>query len=379
MSMISAVNSAPARSDATRPVSVVHLVLNLNIGGLERVVYDLVRCADRERFTVQVLCLGETGPLGSAIEELGITVESLDIYRKGPLAAVIALARRLRTLRPDVLHTHNAVPHLIGAPAARLSGVPTVVHTRHGRHLYQGWKTGLMNRLACRLTNRMVAVSSDAAEVSCNHDGVSRHSVDVIWNGIDVSQFPLRAQTASAASRRAIHVSRLADDIKDQRTLLRAARIVADAEPEFILDIVGDGPDRAPLEALSEELSLQSHVRFLGYRRDVRDLLSDADVFVLSSLTEGLSISILEAMAVGLPVVATNVGGNPEVVVEEETGLLVPARSPEELASALLRVFRQPNWGAQLGAAGRRRVEQHFDLRQVAAKYEELYLRLISG
>lgn len=362
---------------ASAPVSIVHLVHTLHLGGLEKVVYDLVRCTDREAFSLRVICLGEIGALGSQVEACGVPVETLDVYDKGPLAGIRALSRRLRALRPDVLHTHNSIPHLVGAPAARLCGVPAVVHTRHGRHLFRGWKTGLVNRLACRWTQRMVAVSEDAARIARKHDRVPESKLLVVWNGIDLRDYPKRDRQASSAPRPAMHVARLNDDIKDQSTLLRAARLVADKRPDFRLDIVGDGPDRGALEALSNELKLAAHVRFLGYRLDVNDMLAEGGMFVLSSLTEGLSISLLEAMAAGLPVVATDVGGNPEVVANGVTGLLVPARTPEALAAAMLKLLQDPARAEQMGAAGRRRVEEHFDLQKVARKYEQIYRCLL--
>ena len=152
---------------------------------------------------------------------------------------------------------------------------------------------------------------------------------------------------------------------------VNAVRIVADKQPDFVLDIVGDGPDRPDLEALCDELRLRAHVNFIGFRDDVHHFLSQAEFFVLSSVTEGVSITLLEAAASGLPIVATNVGGNPEVTVHGETGLLVPPRSPEALALAMLEMLKDSNRARRMGIAGRRRVEQHFDLRRSVARYEE--------
>lgn len=376
--------NAPAIADAPRPrssstprrpISVVHMVLSVNIGGLEKVVYDLVRSVDRRRFPARILCLSEVGALGPAFEKIGVPVESLGVHDQGPLRGIRAAARRLRELRPDILHTHNSVPHLVGAPAGWLGGVPVVVHTRHGRHLFKGWKERLANGLASRLTRHVVAVSNDAADVARKCDRIPEEKLDIIWNGIDLDEHPASRGIARRGSR-AIHVARLEETVKDQSTLLRAVRIVADAEPQFAIDIVGDGPSRAALEALCDELRLRRHVHFLGPRHDVRKLLEQSCLFALSSTSEGLSISVLEAMAAGLPVVATDVGGNPEVVIHGETGLLVPARSPEKLAAAVLELWRDFQRAERMGQAGRVRVEEHFDLRRVAAKYEALYSRL---
>jgi len=165
--------------------------------------------------------------------------------------------------------------------------------------------------------------------------------------------------------------------IKDQATLLRAARLVADADPEFRLDIIGDGPARGELLALREDLSLGDRVCFLGERMDVAGCLAACDLFVLSSETEGLSLTLLEAMAAGLPIVATAVGGNREVVVEGETGLLVPAKSPQALAHAIRCLLCDPARLLRMGRAARAQVEKEFDMRQVVVKYETLYRELL--
>jgi glycosyltransferase involved in cell wall biosynthesis len=360
-----------------RPLNVVHLVLTLNIGGLEKVVYDLVRPVEPDRFKMRVLCLDEIGALGPTFERIGVPVEGLGVHAKGPLHGILSVARRLRKLQPDVLHTHNAAAHIVGAPAARWSRVPVVVHTRHGLYSIHGWRTNLANRMATWLTDRVVAVSGSAAEVSRTVDGVPASRLAVIRNGVDLCRYRQRAHRTAGAVWKAIHAARLVYPAKDQRTLLRAARLVVDKRPDFRIDIVGDGPDRPTLEELRDKLQLQSQVRFLGFRHDVQDLLAEADLFVLSSTTEGLPITILEAMAAGLPIVSTDAGGIPEVVAHGQTGLLVPPQSPADLAAAILELMRDPQRAAEMGSAGRRHVENECDIRAVKARYEDLYRTLL--
>jgi glycosyltransferase involved in cell wall biosynthesis len=233
-----------------------------------------------------------------------------------------------------------------------------------------------LNRLAALLSDCVVSVSADAAHVARELERVPAHKLRLLRNGIDVSAFSVGSSKAKTGQR-VIHVARL-NIIKDQPTLLRAARLVADALPGFRLDIVGDGPERAALLALRNELQLQEHVAFLGERADVPELLAAADVFVLPSVGEGLSMTLLEAMASSLPVVCTDVGGNPEVVAAGETGLLVPPQQPAALAAALLALLRDPARARRLGAAGRHRVEVEFDVRRVVASYEALYRALLA-
>lgn len=359
-------------------IKIVHLVSTLGIGGLEMVVLDLARNADRDAFQLHVFCLGEIGALEPRFEAIGVPVESLNWSRRGRSRVILRLFKRLRELRPDVLHTHNPDPHLIGSLAAALARVPVLVHTKHGRNYPNRPRAVRANRIASRLTNCIVPVSHDAARVARDVERVSPRKLHVIHNGVDLRRFAAPQRPERKPVSRAVHVARL-NIIKDQESLLRAARIVCDAAPDFRLELIGDGPKRAELEALHGELKLGDRVRFAGFRDDVQRILSESDLFILSSISEGISITLLEAMAAGLPVVATDVGGNPEIVVDGETGLLAPARSPEKLAAAILELIHDPERASRMGQAGRRRVEEEFDVRRVARKYEDIYVSCLDA
>jgi sugar transferase (PEP-CTERM/EpsH1 system associated) len=356
-------------------LSVVHLVLSLNIGGLEMVVLNLVQHIDRSRFHVRVLCLQELGLLADRCRAMGIPIESLECRQQSKIQTLKRLKRRLAALRPDILHTHNPSPHIFGAVAARLTGVPVVIHTKHGRNYPSAFISVALNRLAASLSDSVVAVSEDAGRVASQVERIPARKLLVIRNGIELPPCPASSTANPTQGKRAVHVARL-HPIKDQATLLRAARIVADVEPTFHLDIVGDGPAAAELATLTGRLNLSQHVRFLGYRSDVEAMLAGADMFVLSSVSEGISLTLLEAMAAGLAVVATDVGGNREVIARSETGLLVTAQSPEALAEAILTLLRDPALARAMGQAGRQRVERLFDLRQTVSQYELLYSQL---
>jgi sugar transferase (PEP-CTERM/EpsH1 system associated) len=361
---------------STSSIRVAHLVNHLDVGGLENVVFNLVRFADRSRIQPSVICLHGKGTLAPRVEKLGIEVKTLNGTGVSRLRLMGRLIRQLRRDGINVLHTHNPMPHLLGAPAALAARVPVLVHTKHGRNRPSNRRLVRLNRMASWLSNKIVGVSRDSIDVARNVERVSPGKLELIHNGIDLEAFRPAHTPRDAAA--AIHVARL-NPIKDQPTLLQAVRRVADSMPNFRLQIVGDGAERARLEEISRQLQLQDHVYFLGERSDVSELLARAGLFVLSSVSEGLSLTLLEAMAGGLPVVATNVGGNAEVVVEGETGLLTPPRSPELLAEAMLALMRDPNRAKRMGEAGRRRVEREFDARQVARRYESLYARLLFG
>ena len=194
-----------------------------------------------------------------------------------------------------------------------------------------------------------------------------------IWNGIDLSDF---AYTGPVAAPIAISVARLSAE-KDFPTLLRAVAIAIQQVPDLQLKLVGDGAERTMLEGLTRELGITSCVEFLGERTDVPKLLTQAGFFVSSSLTEGISLTLLEAMAVGLPVVATSVGGNSEIVADGLTGQLVPPADPAALATAIVTMCRNAADWPTLGQAGRARVAQHFEVHRMVSDYEQLYRELL--
>ena len=244
-----------------------------------------------------------------------------------------------------------------------------VVNTRHGQRAGHGWKSSVPFQWASHLVDRIITVSDDAANLCIHSDRVNPRKVQRIWNGIDLSDFRFSGPVNKPI---AISVARLSAE-KDFPTLLRAVPRVLDVVPEFRLQIVGNGPERDQLQALTRELAIEQAVEFLGERTDVPELLSQAGFFISSSRTEGISLTLLEAMAVGLPVVATAVGGNPEIIVPDVTGYLVPAADPESLTNAVIRLCAEHGSWLQMGEQGRLRVAEHFDVRRMARDYEALY------
>lgn len=371
--------SPQSQSDATASFPetgrrrVCHVSLTLCTGGLERLLVDFARFHDRRRFEATFVVLGEAGRPADDIRNAGCEVIRFSAGRKGRLARIRELARWFRESEIDVVHTHNAFPHLYGTLAGRWARVPAIVHTRHGRRFGNTYRERLQFMLASRLVDRVVAVSDDTAVLARRMGWLTSGRVDRIWNGIDVERFPYHGGSRQPC---AISVARLSPE-KDFSTLLRAVALVVRDVPEFRLQLVGDGPERGRLEALADELHLRGCVEFLGERGDVPELLRSAGFFVSSSLTEGISLTLLEAMAVGLPVVTTAVGGNPEIVIPGETGTLVPAGKPETLAAAIRRMCGSHTQWPAMGRAARRRVEEHFAIRGMVAQYERLYDELL--
>jgi glycosyltransferase involved in cell wall biosynthesis len=349
-------------------IQVAHVTLGLDMGGLEKLLVEFARHADRDRFELRFVSLTTRGALADEIEAAGWPVIALNATPGYRPRIALDLASSFRQWQIDVVHTHDDRPCIYGAPAARLAGVRHVIHTRHGRSPLLTRRQHMLIRLASRLTDRFVCVSNDSAILSVRQ-GISRRRVRTIWNGIDLEQFTYSGPRAGGPI---VAVARLGPE-KGIENLIRAIEIVAHPCPSIRVEIAGDGPCLPELIALRQRLGLSDRVRFLGQVKDVAALLQPAAIFVLPSLSEGISLSLLEAMARGLPVVATAVGGTCEAVLPNKTGLLVPASNPAALAAALFQVLSNPSAAHAMGLAGRRRVETLFDVRGMVATYESLY------
>jgi glycosyltransferase involved in cell wall biosynthesis len=358
----------PSPLHAGRRLRVAHVALQLNMGGMEKLLSEFARHGDRETFDFHFVALGGRGAVAAEIEAMGLPVLALDEPAGLRPGIVLRLASVFRRLKLDVVHTHNTKPLLYAAPAARIARVPVVIHTRHGQRFESSRRDDAAFRFVTRFVDRVACVSQDGERLSVA-EGVAAERLCTIWNGIDVSRFAYRGPVSDGP---AVTVGRLSPE-KDVATLVKAVALVVREQPAFRLEIAGDGPCMADLRRLATSLGLGDHVRFLGQVADIPSLLGRASLLTLSSVTEGISLTLLEGMARGLPVVATCVGGNPEVVVDERTGLLVPPKSPELLARAILRLRSSHDEAHRMGAEGRRRVEQFFDVRRMVADYEALY------
>lgn len=349
------------------PVKIVHVTLGLDVGGQEKLLVEFARHANRTQFALHFVSLTTRGSLAAEIETLGWPVTTLDASPGLRPGLIGKLYQTFRRLGANVVHTHDDRPQIYGALAGWLAGA-RVIHTRHSQGVLLSPRQRLLVRLSANFTDRFVCISRDSSQRAAQQ-GIPRRRIRTIWNGIDTARF---APGTPDPTGPAVIVARLAPE-KDIETLLAAVARVAAVRPGFRLEIAGDGRSQAELVRLSGSLNLGEHVRFLGAVRDVPAFLGRARLFVLSSVTEGISLTLLEAMARGLPVAATRVGGNVEVVEEGVTGLLVPPRDPDGLAVALLRIWDDADLARRLGQAGRQRVERHFDVRRMVADYERLY------
>ncbi|MCX5747752.1 MAG: glycosyltransferase [Proteobacteria bacterium] len=350
---------------------VVHVVFSLDVGGQERVILDLARGLVERGHRATVISLSEGGTLRPRFE--GIPVETIASGTGLSPSTIPRLARRLRELRPDVVHTHNRSPMIYGGPAAKLARVPRLVHTKHGRS-----DGGRAVMVLSRLYDHYVCVSEDTAVVARTTEHVSAKIVSVIANGIDVRAFipdaaargRLRAELKIPPTACLVGTAGRLVPEKNYGLLLEAARGVLG--PDVRLVIVGDGPERAALQAAVDP-AIVDRVHWLGIRHDIPALLSAFDLFALSSTTEGLPIAVIEAMAAGLPILCTAVGGLPGVIRHGETGLLVPPSDVDAYRAALRELAGDPDRRQALGDAARADVAVRFSLDRVMDDYLRLY------
>jgi glycosyltransferase involved in cell wall biosynthesis len=362
------------RQFASRLIHVCHVSMTLRTGGLERLLVEFGRLANRERYLLEFVSLTDCGPPADDLKALGVHVRSLGFPKTSKRSVYSALRKLFSDRSIDIVHTHNTYPHFYATLAAVSARVPVIVNTQHGRGCGNGWKDHLQFAIANHFADRVIGVSEDATELCRRQNPASAAKMARVWNGIDVGRFQYSGPTSSCA---AVSVGRLSAE-KDFATLVRAVAVVRQHVPEFRLLMVGDGAERTSLEALASELGLNDCITFLGERRDVPAVLTQAGFYVASSRTEGISLTILEAMSVGLPVVTTAVGGSPEIIDEGVTGLLAPPRNPQALAEAIIKMCeRRPEWPA-MGTAGRSRVEQHFNVRTMMNAYERIYEELLA-
>jgi glycosyltransferase involved in cell wall biosynthesis len=366
-----------------RPLRVLQVVLSLNPGGTEHLVVDLVSGLAGGVDSV-VCCLDERGLWGDDLAGRGIPVLALGRRPGWQPRLATSIAAIVRDFDIDLLHCHHYTPFVYGQLAALLCRMRPTLYTEHGRlsDSPPSLKRRLLNPALTRFAEAIFAVSEDLRRHMIA-EGLPARRIRVIYNGVEPGRLPSDRDRADARARLGLSrdafvvgsVGRL-DPVKDFSALLRAFAALPPMTPPAVLAIVGDGPASAPLKEEAGRLGVGERTRFLGYRADVRAVLPACDVYVNSSVHEGVSLTILEAMAAGLPVVASRVGGTPEIVEHGRTGFLVPPRSPAALAQEIARLAGDPDARKAFGDAGRARLERSFTIERMIDEYRREYARV---
>jgi glycosyltransferase involved in cell wall biosynthesis len=363
-------------------VTVCQLLLTLHTGGAEMLAARLaLRLSDRHRFVF--VCLEESGVIGEKLRAEGYDVHVLGKRPGIDRRAAWRLRAVLRSERVDLIHAHQYGPFFYSSMARWPSGRPPIVLTEHGRTLPDPRRAGhaLANRLLLRSRDRLYGVGDHVARALVKVEGFPSHRVGVIYNGINADAFANRGGLRSEVRRELgfgeddlviIQVARL-DPLKDHSTALRTLEHLLQRRPNTHLVLVGDGPQAGIIQTEIAARGLDRHVSALGLRSDVARLMAGADLALLTSVSEGIPLVLIEAMATGLPVVATSVGGVPELVLDGLTGLLAPTGNDSMLATHVLRLAEDLPLRLQMGTLAQERVRTIFSEDRMVKAYDQAY------
>lgn len=371
-----------------QPRLVVHLVQQLDVGGMENGLINLIRHMPADRYRHAIVCLKDYSTYHAHIRARGVEIIALNKREGKDFGHYIRMFRTLRALQPAVIHTRNLYG-IEGQLVAALAGVKLRVHGEHGRDMNDLYgkrlKYQLLRRLLRPLIGHFIAVSGDLEQWLIDSVGAEPERVSHISNGVDSVQFHPRLGPPAAVGPAGFmqdnafvigSVGRM-NEVKDYPTLVEAfLRLIASPHPahqRMRLLLVGEGSQRAQCQEMLTRAGAAHRAWLPGERTDIAQLLRAMDLFVLPSLAEGSSNTILEAMATGLPVVATAVGGNPTLVHPGFTGILVPPRTPDLLAAAIADYCRIPEMGARHGMRARSQVIARHSLPDMARSYTAIY------
>jgi glycosyltransferase involved in cell wall biosynthesis len=357
----------------------------LHIGGAEQVAANLTKHLDRRKFEVTACYLKENGIVGQQMTDAGVDLIPVPGWRPGrDYFTGLKLRRLVKQRRIQLLHTHD-IHGFMDASLCRLS-VPGLrhVHTFHfGNYPHISPRYAKIERLLWRVPDTLIAVGHEQAATIRRLHNIPEHRMQVIWNGTDAPTPDLAPEVLAQLPRDGTPVIGSISTLIPQKglpDLLQAAALLKQRGKRYLMIIAGEGKLRRELEAQAHSLGLQEHVRFLGWVSAAsRRALPACDIFVQSSHWEAMSVVVLEAMAGAKPMAITAVGENPRVVVNEQSGLVVPARSPQALADALARLLDDTDLRNKLGAAAQQRFGELFTVQQMVHNYEKLYAQLING
>lgn len=372
-------------------IQLAYVLHELNMGGAEKHLIEVLRNIDRKRFTPWLFCLGDGYGKSLYEEYLKTDVTLVRMGMKGSLrnprnlVKVAQMVRLLRAADIHIVHGYLFEGNLIGSLAGRLAGVPILIASKRSMDAYHGFK-----KIACRITNRLASkVTANSMAVM----GFVRKTEDcpkgkmiVIPNGTSagvtgsqaLEKMTLRGSWGIPEDGQIVGTVARFFWKKDYPSFIKMAASVAQKSSKAYFVAIGDGPLRPHIQEMADGLGLGPRMRFLGWREEAARYTAGFDVYVCASVIEGMSNALLEAMAMGLPVVATAVGGNCETVVEGRTGFLVPTEDPQALSYAVMRLLNDPPAAEAMGRAGRRRIEGEFSTRCMVDRMERLYESLLT-
>jgi sugar transferase (PEP-CTERM/EpsH1 system associated) len=371
-----------------KKIKVVYLVEDLKLGGLERLIEDICLNLNHERYAISVWCFNALGMIGERLVQQGVDVRVLHLKSCYHPLAILRLRRLLKTHAPDIIHTHTYFGNTLGRLAGILAGVPVKIVHVHGIYSHYRWPHYLMERSLSLFTQQIVCCSKAVRQFALTSEKISSRKVKTIYNGIQIerfdvpiNRFAIREALGLKEKEKVIITVGSLRWVKGYKYFLESMVEVNKKKQDARCLIVGEGLLRRDLEEKVRCLGLDGCVQFLGLRTDIPELLGCADIFVLSSLVEGLPLAVIEACAAGLPVIATDVGGVSEIIENGVTGILVPSKDIQALQQAIVTLLDDPEQARLMGEAGKRMARQKFSLeimmRNIENLYQSLYLKKV--
>lgn len=374
--------SNTATMPSRKSLRVLHVTFNMGIGGTEQVIRQLVQGMATEGVESEILCIdGQIGPVGEALQQAGVPVHKVTRKQGFDWSLIKVIRKHLREGRFDVVHCHQYTPWIYGWLAA-LTTRAKVVFTEHGRFYPDRYryKAMLINPVMAMFTPSVVAISEATKDALVKYEFIPRKKTQVIYNGIA----PLSRNESEARTVReelgipqealvAGTVSRL-DSVKNQQMMLRAFKTFAETHPDTYLLMVGDGPEKTMLMTLADQLGINDRTIFTGFINRPEHHLLVIDVFLLSSYTEGTSMTLLEAMSLGIPAIATRVGGNPEIVVDGKTGLLTDSGCADSFARAMIQLASDRKLRGDFSKESSKIFTRKFTQKRMIQSYMKVYM-----
>ena len=353
-------------------IKISYIIGRLAYGGAERLLLDICRKIDKTKFEIEVLVLQTDNPLAEQFERAGVQIKYFDKVKKFDWKIIKKVADYLQKSKPDIVHTNLFAADFWGGRAAVQAKVKNIISTKHDV-LSEGFWRDRLGMKARQKFNKVVAISKATRDYLVAQEDIDIHNIEVIYNGIDVSKFYIENPDLFKTEDITIgSVGRLSKE-KGHKHLIRACRFLKNKNWKLIL--VGDGPLRRELTALAKSLGLEDRVQFVGEVEDVRPHLNKFDVFVLPSVSEGLSLVVLEAAAAGRVVVATEVGGVPEIIKHKQNGLLVAPRNPDQFAKSIVKLLSDESLRRKYAQNGQSKFIDKFSADAMTRQYEKLYIR----
>lgn len=365
-------------------IKVTHLVFSLSAGGLENGVVNLCNRLDPEIFDTSICVLEGGGELEDRLDRERVKLYEVRRHFGNDPSVPLRIAGQLWRRGADILHTHNWVTLVEGSAATTLARVPVLIHGEHGYPMEERARNVKVQRfLWSKAVTQLLSVSGELAEAMSKLTGLSRDLIEVLPNGVDTTKFQpqpadranLRAQFGLPAEGIMIGMVARLVPVKNHAGAIDALARLRQQGIDAHLVLAGRGELETPLREQARAENVEDVVHFLGFRDDIDQVYNALDIFLLNSHREGMSNTIVEAMACGVPVVASDVGANAESIVEGETGFLVPPDAPEELAAALGKLV-DAELRARFATAARRRIEENFSIASMVQRYSDLYVRL---